>query len=321
MFYKDIFVRIRTFKPNIKEKTINGYITNIKKISKNLFLTDEPSIKYFNDFDSIQEYIEDNINFPSLASKKNTISSILVLLRTYEKSGILKKDLISKYTIYHKNLCKKQNETYLDNKKNEKEDANWITLKDIDSKIDNLKNFIQEKQGTKRQYIDRIQQYLLLNLYTKIPPLRNDYASVKVVDKLPEPLDKNFNYIDRTTKSLTLCRYKTDKFYGIKTIPLKDEVFNLIEKWEDTKKKSYNIDHNFLLINTTNLLPMNRNSLTRYLNKIFYPKKISTTLLRKIYLSEKFPVTNTYREMEDTAYIMCHEFNTARKVYSKIIEK
>ncbi len=317
MFYKDIFLKIKSFKPNIKEKTIHGYITNIKKISKNLFLTNEPNIKYFDDFDSIKEYIEDDNNFPSLASKKNMTTSVLVLLKAYETTS---KDLVNKYTEYHKCLCNKQNDNYLDNQKSSKEDANWITLKDIDSKIETLKEFIQSKQGTKRQYVDRIQQYLLLNLYTKIPPLRNNYASVKVVDKLPEPLDKNFNYIDKTTKNLTLCRYKSDKFYGVKTIPLKKEIFDLIEKWEDTKRHAYtNLNHNFLLINTTNLLPMNRNNLTKYLNKIFYPKKVSTTLLRKIYLSEKFPVTNTYREMEDTAYIMCHEFNTARKVYSKII--
>ena len=43
---------------------------------------------------------------------------------------------------------------------------------------------------------------------------------------------------------------------------------------------------------------MTNNGLTKYLNKIFKPKKVSTTLLRKLYLSEKYPVIHNRKDMK-----------------------
>ncbi len=65
------------------------------------------------------------------------------------------------------------------------------------------------------------------------------------------------------------------------------------------------------------MTPMKHNTLTKYINKIFYPKKVSTTLLRKIYLSEKYPVVNTYREQLLDSHIMGHSVGTQKMIYSK----
>lgn len=324
-FFTEAFNLIKIYKPKIKDESIKSYLLNIKKISMELFNSTKPSIQYFRDFASIKTHITD---MKSLASQKNMVTSILVLIKSYDthKINTLSNDIIELYNQFHKELSKKQEDQYLDNNKTDKEIKNWITRDDIFKKINSLQLEIDNWNSkiSKRKLIDKIQQHLLLNLYTLLPPLRNDYVLVKIINE-PSPdqtntcIDKSFNYINLATKQLLLCKYKTDKYYGIKKIDIPDKLYDIIKYWENVKKDFFkdNIAHPFLLFNTTNLSPMKHNTLTKYLNKIFHPKKISTTLLRKIYLSEKYPVINTYREQLLDSHIMGHSVGTQKMIYSK----
>lgn len=320
-FYNEAFNKIKILKPKIKDKTIETYLLNIKKISKELFNSTKPSIQYFRDISSIKDYI--NL-MKSLASQKNMTTSILVLIKSYK--DIFPSEIIELYNNYHKELSKKQEESYLDNDKTDKEKENWITRDDIFKKISILQNQINnwDKKLSKRKLIDKYQQHLILNLYTLLPPLRNDYAVVKIIndplfENKEECIDNSVNYINLNTKRLLLCKYKTDKYYGMKKIDLPDKLFEIINNWETVKKDFFKekLYHSFLLLNTTNLTPMKHNTLTKYLNKIFSPKKVSSTLLRKIYLSEKYPVINTYREQLLDSHIMGHSVGTQKMIYSK----
>lgn len=350
-FFKEAFEKIKILKPNIKDSTIQSYLMNIKKISIELFNSDTPSINYFRDFNGIKEY---TLKMKSLASQKNMITSILVLTKAYSKPPLIKnnsdddkysnlssdffpQEIITLYNDYHKELSKQQEESYLDNSKTEREENNWVSRDDILCKIHNLEDEITNwnPKSSTRKLIDKCQQHLVLNLYYLLPPLRNDYAVVKVVDEPDfeceekplndenalsnkDKIDRSFNYINLSTKKLLLCKYKTDRYYGIKQIDIPDNLMNIILNWEFIKAQHYkNLPHNFLLLNTTNLTPMKHNTLTKYINKIFFPKKVSTTLFRKIYLSEKYPVVNTYREQLLDSHIMGHSIGTQKMIYSK----
>jgi hypothetical protein len=85
------------------------------------------------------------------------------------------------------------------------------------------------------------------------------------------------------------------------------------------KKKVFGdkLTHDYLLINTRLLNPMGSNTLTKYINKIFSPKNVSTTILRKVYLSYKYPIKHSISEMQRDAYVMGHDIGTARKIYTK----
>ena len=70
-----------------------------------------------------------------------------------------------------------------------------------------------------------------------------------------------------------------------------------------------------------NILPMTRNALSQLLLKQSHRligKKISSTLMRKIYLSDKYGEMK--EEMEKDAKIMMHDKATAQSVYVKQTE-
>lgn len=318
-FYSLTFNKIRNYKTKIKDSSIDSYLLNIKKISKELFNSTKPSIQYFRDISSVKDYVE---ALKSLASRKNMITSIIVMLNSYKEE--FPEEIIEAYALYHKELSKKQEESYLDNVKSQREELNWITRDDIFKKMKELNDTLISWKGSKRMSLDKKQQHLVLSLYTLLPPLRNDYAIVKIVDNPEfeaneEAIDKDYNYINLSTSMLLLCKYKTDKHYGIKKIEIPVDLLNIIVDFERVKKEYFTdkLTHDFLLVNTTTGKSMKHNTLTKYINKIFYPKKVSTTLLRKVYLSERYPVTSTYRQMQEDSYVMGHNIDMAKKVYSK----
>lgn len=292
------------FKPDLKESSIENYLSTLKLLSKYLNIK-KFNLKYLKDYESIIDFLDNKSNF-SIPTKRNYITPILVVIKMENFSDKIQKA----YSDYHIELTNKQNETYYDNLKNEKETHNWISLDEIKSKIVLL---------SKTKDLWTFQHYLILNLYTLLPPIRNDYAGEMFFYKTDKN-DDNCNKIILSKKQMILCNYKTTNKYGTKIIDLPEELLSILEQWYNLREKVLSFQPKYLLIKQTNPSEyMSKNLLTKTLNKIFYPKKISTTILRKVYLSEKYPVINTYREMKNDAYIMGHDINTAKLIYSKKI--
>lgn len=318
-FYESSFESIKQSKIKkgkpVKDSSILDYLRNIKKISKELFDSDKPNITYFSDHESVIEYM-DSITNPF--SRKMMCTSIIVLIETSR----IKKETKDKYREYQKKLAIHNDSVYRENEKSSKEEINWISREEIQEVIDrSLTRARDSSRFTKRQQADFFQQYLVLNLYFKLPPIRNDYANAKIINKEIKEgvctLDKDFNYVNFFDNTLYLCVYKTAKFYGTQKIPIPDDLLGIIKEYQAIKKENLNYTGPFMLVNTTNLTKMTSNTLTKYLNKIFKPKKVSTTILRKVYLSEKYPISHSLHEMELDAKCMGHDILTARKIYTK----
>lgn len=327
-FYTNQFDVIKKSNTGIKDSSIKAYLGSVKKICKELFDSEKYSLKYFMDTETILNYLE---SIKNITTRKNVCTAIIVVLKAnggntaneQNKSKI--HQLIPVYSEYHQKLGTEIKDSYLDNQKSEKESKNWVTSHEINEKIDYLhkklgglnvksKDFV----GTDRTFVDTFQMYLVLNLYTMIPPVRNDFANMKVLSSA-RPVDckdPDFNYIDTENCKLVMCDYKTSGTYGLKSLDLPKDLVDLVKKYEKIKKM-YLGPTTGLLVNTTNLQPMKKNSLTKYLNKIFSPKKVSTTILRKVYLSEKYPVTHSMRERERDSIFMGHSVGMASSVYSK----
>ena len=297
----EIKKKIKEERSNIKENSLNAYLSNIKRIFKDVF-DNEIDIKKFNQFVKVKKYL-DELN---PATRKNIMTSIIVLLKAYN----INKKTLKKYEKYFEEIVVDFENNYDNQEKSEKEKKNWITKNELDKKINDLEENINEIdfENLTKTNEDIIQQHLILKLYSEIPPIRNDYAQMKVYH------NKNIkgeNYIDLTNKKIILNNYKTDKTYGEKQIELNNNIIQLIKRWINITGNEY------LLINIRDKNPMTSNGFTKYINKIFKPKKVSTTILRKLYLSEKYPVIHNRKDMKKDAYIMGHSISTQQSIYRK----
>ena len=126
--------------------------------------------------------------------------------------------------------------------------------------------------------------------------------------------NRNFLVLQNGTKGyfLSLNNYKTNKKYKEKIIPIPKE---LMTTYRHYVKKQREFKY---LITTKKGQKVSRNYFTQFLQKIskkYIGKNISTTLLRKIILSDKFAEVN--KEKSDMAHITGHSVNTMDKVYIK----
>ena len=168
-----------------------------------------------------------------------------------------------------------------------------------------------------------LQQNLVLHLYTLMPPVRNDWSTVRYLTESgwsalseQEKQTSNNLVMARGGYRIYWAEYKTKKKHGVIMQMIPKQLQTLLKKHIKMLKDRY--DENYLLW-TQNGTPMTRNSLTKFLQRLFYKhfrKKISTTALRSIFLTHKFD-KKVLEDARTTARAMHHTPETARDFYVK----
>ena len=288
---------------DIKEKSINAYITSLKKIHNYIDDgTDFDSLKFLESkkFKDVLEFL----NTLKLPTRKNYIAAILVALSAYNVDD----KLIEKYRNHLDILAVEYNKKIKSHEKSEKLEKNWTTMKELQDIVKRYKRDIKEKSLDKKETynkkdLDLYQKYLVGSLYTILPPLRNDYANMKVITfKEYENIeDKKNNYlviVSKSKKFFSFGAYKTSEVYGIKTLDIPRNLNNIINKWLERNKTG------FFLINTKNE-PLSENGLTKFLYKTFEStgKNISSTIIRHVYLSDKYKNVNDEKAKDAAAML------------------
>ena len=154
---------------------------------------------------------------------------------------------------------------------------------------------------------------MVLCLYTRFSPRRNqDYQFMKVV-KTPaqaEKLGKEFNYFVLDTKQFIFNKYKTANSHGEQVFDVPQDLVDAIMLYLKAHplKPTLKSPFQFLVLNDGTPLP-SVNSITRILNKIF-GRNVGTTMLRHIYLSNKYDVSEMNEDAEKMGHTsgMQHEY-------------
>ena len=172
------------------------------------------------------------------------------------------------------------------------------------------KHLKKKSEWTKDELLE-FQDHVITQLY-KHYPVRNDYHDTKIISKreynrLKDIDKKSTNYVVLgRPMMLILNEYKTSKKYGEKKIKIDPSVANSIRIFLKHNTSGY------LLVSPTHIdQPMNTNGVTRTLQRIsaehFDGKKIGSSLIRHMYLSEKYG-KNVLDKAEDS-YIMGHSLS------------
>ena len=151
--------------------------------------------------------------------------------------------------------------------------------------------------------------------------MRNDVASLTTIskrnyNKLNDKDKEEHNYlvIEKNKMFFVLNQYKTSKKYKELDIDIPKDLEKLLRFYI----KINDIKPGDVLFTSTTGKALTRNALSQLLlktSKKYMNKNISTTLLRKIVLSEKF--SDVKKEMEDMSKITGHSTDTMSKVYVK----
>ena len=198
-------------------------------------------------------------------------------------------------------ICKQVNESYKEQKLNNKQKEHRITFEAVKDKVNSLLSMLKTNPS-----LNSYELFLIAAFSSGVydPPRRSEFAFVKI---------KNFdrktdNYLEKN--KIVFNSYKTAKKYGSQIYELPSPLIPIVKK--------------YLKLNKTDYLFPKRNSdacmtnvdYNRTLQKIF-GKTISVDNLRSIYLSEKYKNIPDLNDMQETATAMGHSIQTGLENYVK----
>lgn len=306
-FDDNIYNALNSYKP----KTIKTFEQNIARVIK-LFhtnvphvLTKEDCVFYLLNNENTKETIIANIQ------NKNSLA-----VCTYACYVILNK-LMLDYSIYFE-LYKTYSAESMDERTyadaSNKEKNNFLTMDDVRQRQFELEKKVmncEEASYSSYTFLNLYQQYLLCSLYAFYPALRGqDYYETQLIQSDENVITESNTY-NLTTGTLVIKHHKTERKIGDKILQLPDILQSIILKWSQINPT------NFLIINTKTKTKITQQAFTNLLNRIFEPKKVSSSMLRKIYVSDFLMHNPSTEERKRIAKIMGHGIASQEFVYSR----
>ena len=298
-------------RPNLKPNTIKMYGFNLNKLKK---LFNEDNLSFLSKFEEVQDKIKD-LHY---TTQRNFYNAIIVYLRAGDKNEAL----IDKYDT----IRNTHNETYkTDNESGKisaKQSDNFVEIEELYKMLTEMEEDIKLHKLKKKETISAkemtlFQVYTIYNILLKIP-LRNDLAGMEAISRTKyNSLSKedketdNYMVVDKNRITLILNEYKTSRKYKQKDISVPKDLEKIIRIY--LKKNGMGV-----LFKSSTGKPLTRNALSQLLLKTsqkYLKKNISTTMIRKIVLSDLF--ADTKKQQEKMAEITGHSVATMNNVYVK----
>lgn len=310
----------RDYNQSASDNTIRTYASNIQVIYNDL---GEEAGNYdtdvLKDAEEVIEALEAG-DF-SLNTLKNKLASIVIFLLAH---GVDKK-IINKYSDKIDGLSGKIDREKAKMHWTGKEKDNMLTYEEMEEHLNKQKVNLPKVIHTYKDAF-KYQSYLIGKFHLEAP-LRNDLADCKIYllgeyAKVKKEDDINYLILDVRKKSMKIIlnKFKTKKTYKQIDFNIDDsELVNLFVKYYKGIKELYNskgVEFEHWLLFKGDLKGFTRNDFTYFFNKIYEDtgKKISTSLIRKIVLSEK--VYNVDK-IKKYSKIMGHSISEAIHSYVK----
>jgi len=300
---------IKAYKPNLKASSLKIYMTSLRKLNDG---NDIKNIDFLKDYDNIILKLEPKKN----NTKKNYLNAIIIVLKALHEND----KLIEKYEELRDGYQKEYNDVMASNSKTPAQQLNWISWQQFNSMItsvfDTVKLFEKKNVWSVEEMLE-YQVYVILNLY-RVFPLRNDFHDMKVISQREYNKNKeskdNFIIVTKGKYKLILNDFKTSAKYKQIKLDIEDKKLqSIITRFLKHNKSGY------LLVNPHNPEePINSNSLTKLLINTslkYTGKRVSTTLIRHIWLTEK--IGSQIAKQQEIADVMGHSLEM-QKAYVKL---
>ena len=327
--------KIKKGKPHLKQSSLKQYRRTIKKLNK-LINGEDSTIKNL-DFIENPEKVKKALEHLHFTTRRNYYTSIINVLQLEETPEInenwdeeeekkihydkfiYKGKLINEYI----KIVKEANAKYEEEQESgevTKKQENSLLIKENFHIIEKFINKVKESKDN--PVLERYNEmlYILLRLITTYQT-RNEIATLKLIKlmdfkKLKEEDKENKNYLVMGSKKILIVRYdfKTNKKYKEITIEVKDKkLAKEIRSYVKTLKND-----NVFEYKGEQLTPKKLTNLLLYYSKKLVGVPLSTTMLGKSILSEKY--APQLKLQKEDAKNRGHSVNIQNKVYVKTKE-
>jgi len=282
------------------------------------------NLNFLKDVDVIQSKLEQ--------LKPNTRRTYIIAIVSLLKTLIAQPKYKKLYDKYYKQLEEINKDLKTSNEKTDKEKDNWMSQEEIKCKLENLKGILTElttKKISEDQYY-KLLNLVVLGLYVLQRPRRNmDYQDMMVSlqkskKKASEPSPatetepaKKSNVLNMGENKFEFNNFKTKGTYKCQEEEIDPELRTILEIYlkyhplaKEMKKQSVPF-----IVNSQGQPYTNNNDFTRILYKIFDGQKVGVSMLRKIFLTDKYK--DTLSQLKEDATAMGTSSGTIEDHYIK----
>ena len=304
----------------LKDISLTTYKQVLNKMAKDITGDAYENNIFLLDIEKVKEYFIGKSN----SIRKKYISSILVCL---SPKGVNITEHLDIYNSY-KDFLLNENDIYkqsISNGKMSENDKNkwteWDKIIDLQKKLG--------KVAVATESISDWLKYLIISLYTLMPPKRLEYAEMMVTNKKDydkfsqETKDNRILYVGNTKKPFfSFGKFRVKRGSETRTFQIPTKLNNIIKTYIKLHTKNHD--------NTPPLwitgVGLTKNSLSKRIEKIFVENgfaPLGATILRKIYLS--YHPTNIVKQTQDTemkeiADKMGHSIHQQQNTYTKKVD-
>lgn len=273
----------------LKPKSIQIYNQCLLKIKNAL---EDKNDECFMNAPKIIEWIESQ-NYSLNTKKLYYIALVATLMRKGEERwGPCLEAFRAKMNSYNE----EQMLIYEKQEMNDKERAKYLSWKEI---ID-----VREKLYDAIEDFWTFQDYLILCLYTMIPPLRVDFGNMRIFTE--PPTEWNGNYLVYTPKKSTIIlqEYKTSGKYGTLEIPVSKPLQAVLAYWMEV----FGWGCEYLLYTRWGLV-MNEFCLGNHIRSLFMKhanKPTGVSMIRHAYVNNQRKGESKLKKQQEVAKLMAH---------------
>lgn len=277
-------------RPSLSSSSCSTYSSIIRSTAKKAGVEVNSPADVEKHFEALWKQI---MSIENIRSRKTVLSSFVVLV-----DGKIPQHYIDRLRTAMMNDVKVAEDEEKSLQMTDKQKTNWMPYEEVMKKISTLGKEVKplwRLGGLNDKQLARLQLYVVLMMLigADIPPRRSlDLIELRWAD------DGTGNFIDLKNKTVTYRLYKTAKVFGVQKLPLNDVMVKVFKDW---KKVAPNKTYVFADSKGEKLTGPKLNSI---LTTFFNPKKISTSLLRHIYVTHK--LQNIPKDVADVAKQMGH---------------
>ena len=314
-------------KRGIGEATQKVYAKRLEELLDNLNDKKHDSLDILKDTDKVFAYV----NQFKFGKKKSFMNACMAGLSPESKMAVPAENL-GFYKVYHNemnNINKYERKNCEEQIKSKRQADNWATIADLEKIRDDYGKILKKKKynsATKewKENGDRslMLKYVIASLYTYLPPRRLEYGNMHRINEfeyfvLPTEVRANNNYCvvkNKNKKYFSFGDVKSpDPDNRIVKIDIPKKLNNIINMW-------FNITDSESFLITPHGIDMTSNALSSFMRHYVFPNNghpIGASMIRHIFLTEKYKNESSLKEKQELAIAMNHSVNTQNLYYIK----
>jgi hypothetical protein len=277
-------------RPDLSQGSLRTYVSILKNLALQMNIKLETPKDVINNYKSIVNHLKD---VPP-KNRKTRLSALVVFIDKENDNAASNASNAFRHQMTDDG--KESDKIDLKQELTSRQKEGMMSWEEVMKKYNDLEKEVSpllKKEKLDKHQFNKVQMYVILSCMLLIPPRRSlDWVAFKLRNY--DKTNDNYFMLEKRKPFFIFNVYKTAKKKGQQKEEIPTKLWKILQCWNKLNP------HDYLIMNSKQSSEINATQLTNMLYQ-FFDKPLSTSLLRHIYLSNKYKDMPALKEMMETA--------------------